>query len=380
MDAVFETASFNRRCAGTLGDRWQTEQGVDFMTTPNTDRVGMPSPCRPPQGLSYCFGSALLLFACTALGYGREIVTLEGDKLAKGQVEHLAFSPNGKILAIACSEGITICDVESGKRLPITFEGLQGNFHGLTFSADGKLLVASTGPLTYVLDVATGKKKHTFKPAEGEYLSMIAVSPDNKTLAIGGVSHAATLFDLETFKELAKLEDQKEIVDLAFDKTGERLATASKHGRIIIWDVKKREKLKTLDQSENSAIFHMAFSADGKTVINNGSFKSNALLRVWDVEKGEPRGTYGGRKPKTGEYGQFGYLALTPDAKTLYFTCGTLLAMIADIEGGSAPEPAPGFKPGSTIQAITLSPDGKLLAVAAGNEVKIVDAPKKKKE
>jgi hypothetical protein len=57
-----------------------------------------------------------------------------------------------------------------------------------------------------------------------------------------------------------------------------------------------------------------------------------------------------------------------------------LLGVIPDIDGGDEPQLAPDYKPGSGIRAIAISPDGKLLAVAAGAEVKIVDAPKKKKE
>jgi WD40 repeat protein len=327
-------------------------------------------------------GVSLLLLAAATPVNAREPLTLSEEELGKGitYVQHLAFSADSKVLAIAWDKGIVLWDVENGKKLDTVFE--MGGYGGIAFSPDGKLFAAADAHGTHVWDLATGKKKHTFKqsdPLSPEGRSN-AFSPDGKMLAVSGWNHSATLFDTDSGKEIAKLEGQKEVVTLAFDKNGETLATASKYGTVVIWDVKKREKIKTLDMSHISGIGSMSYSADGKSLVTDGRVKTYSMLAVWDVEKGEIRRTYGGVKPKLGDIAVYGAPKLTPDGKSLAFGCNMLLCVMPDIDSGDPPQLAPGYKSGSAIRAIAISPDGKLVAVAAGADVKIVDAPKKKKD
>jgi WD40 repeat protein len=334
----------------------------------------MPEPVRVLVRFMHCLGVPLLLVAFSGPSQAKDILTLEGEQF-KGGVDQVAFSPDSKTLAICCGDEITLWDVDSGKKLKTSFDEVRGN---LAFSPDGKLLIASSGTRIFVLEVATGKMKHMFKL---EAIGGIAISPDGKTLALGGEQHAAILLDLENYKELAKLEGQKRIVGLAFDKSGETLSTASRDGTTVIWDVKKREKLKTLDQSKISGIGSMAYSADGKTVVTNGSFKGSGLLRVWDVEKGEPRWTY--ENPKNGVQLLNGVrsLALSPDGKMLVFiTGGGFVRFIADLDKGGEIETALELTINDKWRSIAFSPDGKLIAVAGDKIVKIGEVPKKKKK
>jgi WD40 repeat protein len=213
-------------------------------------------------------------------------------------------------------------------------------------------------------------------------MGRIAISPGGKILAMAGKAHAATLIDLDTLKEVGKLGGQKEIVALAFDKTGETVATASRDGTTIIWDVKKREKLKELDQSHHSGIGTMAYSADGKTVVTTGSFKGNNFLRAWEVDKGEPRWTF--ENPKTGVQLLNGVrnLALSPDGKMLVFVAnGGFVRFISDLDKGADVETSSELSMNDAGgNLVAFSPDGKMIAVGVGRTVKIGDAPVKKKE
>jgi WD40 repeat protein len=328
-------------------------------------------------GLTSWGGVGILLLMVSGVSAAKEPLKLGGDELPGG-IRGLAFSPDGKTLAISCNEKIVLYDVEQGKKLPTTFrDGLDGcDVPG--FTADSKLLVAWQGQYMCVLEVATGKEKHGWNFKRDDVPMAIAISPDGKTLALAGRKGSVTLLDLESYKELAKLETQKEVRSLAFDKKGETLAAASKWGTVIIWDVEKRKEKTTLDQSHHSGIGWMAFSADGKTVLTTGSFKRNSFLRVWDVETGEPRHTYGGKEPKQGDFRGYQHLALAPDGKTVVLADTALLGMVADINKEDPPERVPGYEATDPIQVIAFSPDGKLLAVATRKQVIIMDAPKMK--
>jgi WD40 repeat protein len=183
----------------------------------------------------------------------------------------------------------------------------------------------------------------------------------------------------ENYKELAKLEGQKDIVGLAFDKTGETLATAGRDGTTVIWDVKTRKEKTTLKSGPGAMMGGMVYSDDGKTVVTKGPF---VPIVVWDVEKEQPRLTY--ENPKKGVQLLNGVsgLALSPDGKMLVFTTtGGFVRWIPDLEKGAPIETAEELRvPDSGSYPVAFSPDGKLIAVAANKMVKIGAVPEKKKE
>jgi WD40 repeat protein len=142
----------------------------------------------------HCLGLVFVLLAFAGPSQAKDTLTLEGEQFKSG-VERLAFSPEGKTLAIACgNDEITLWEVDSGKKLKTSFDEMRGNFHGLAFSPDGKLLIALGGGRIYVLETVTGKMKHM---AKFNGMGELAISPDGKILALAGKEGAATLIDME---------------------------------------------------------------------------------------------------------------------------------------------------------------------------------------
>jgi WD40 repeat protein len=250
----------------------------------------------------------------------------------------------------------------------------------VALSEDGKYLAANSGgTFTLVWDLPKAKKKHTFKRVDEVEGDSIAISPDNKTLAVSGWSHAATLFDLTTGKELAKLKDQEKILALAFDKTGETLAIASEDGSTVIWDVKKREKKKTLKGGHEGKIYTMVYSQDGRTVVTSGW---DEKIVVWDVEKGKPRLTHVTRKDAPHTLAMVNHLALTPDGERLAFASGPEVYLFDDINAENEP-----FYPiedlsllrKSNVHTLAFSPDGNWFAAGGSKIVRIAKVPEKRK-
>ena len=101
----------------------------------------------------------------------------------------------------------------------------------------------------------------------------------------------AILYDLATGKETATIDFDKEakgwcsVITLSPD--GKILAVAFESGAVVLWDLKKKEALRTIQASEDRAderIDVMRFSPDGKAIATSASQRKAEL---WDVATGK---------------------------------------------------------------------------------------------
>lgn len=133
---------------------------------------------------------------------GKEKAVLKGTKekpLDRGYA--VAFSPDGKLITSGHSKGQVAIWTESGEQVAITGPG-DGEVEDLAFSPDGKyLLTASSLQALQLWEVATGT---VAKAAVGHtsYISAVAFSPDNATLAVTAWSKRLWLWDTTQRPEL----------------------------------------------------------------------------------------------------------------------------------------------------------------------------------
>lgn len=111
---------------------------------------------------------------------------LEGYFPNHRPVHHLAFSPDGEILAVGSENGLVrLCRiVEARTRLTLKGEGPM--LHGLAFSPEGQTIATASGDGKVRLwDAGSGQLCETFDWGLGEIWA-VAFAPDGMRAAIGG--------------------------------------------------------------------------------------------------------------------------------------------------------------------------------------------------
>jgi WD40 repeat protein len=160
----------------------------------------------------------------------------------KGNVKFLAVSPTGPQLALGVrhEEGsdIYVVGIPDGK---VRHQFPAASFLGdLALSRDGRWLAASSGwPEHEIVIWDLQGTQQISIPFEDHALHTLSFSPDAGTFAGGGGSRGtgtALIWDVFTRKEIARLVQPEDVVQIAYSADGQFLALASE-SRVRIWNV-----------------------------------------------------------------------------------------------------------------------------------------------
>ncbi len=212
-----------------------------------------------------------------------------GVRPALGQsavVYALAFRPDGRHLAVAWSQRLTVFDAATGEA--VRDARYACGVHDVAYSPDGRrLAVALYDGTVRLLDAATGVERSAFgrHPAD---VRQVAFSPDGRRLA--SASYVGTLMAWEVTGERAFVGQahRREVNRLVYSPDGARLATASSDGTVKFWDANPGGELATL--RAHGRCCAAAYSPGGQYLATAGW---DGEVKVWDAEPdraGQPTG------------------------------------------------------------------------------------------
>jgi competence ComEA-like helix-hairpin-helix protein len=203
-------------------------------------------------------------------------------------VATVAFSPDGKMLASAGTD-ILLWNMETYQVIGKPLAGHTAGVLSVVFSADGKILVSSSADKTVILwNVATGQPIRRLNINVSTYA--VAFSPDGKMLA-GSSDGAIYLWNVATGEVIGQLSTKyssQVTTIIAFSPDGKTLATGDNNSTITLWDIASRQMIGQpfTEQTDSSwAIWSIAFSPDGKTLASGNQF---GTLILWDVATHRP--------------------------------------------------------------------------------------------
>jgi WD40 repeat protein len=149
------------------------------------------------------------------------------------------------------------------------------------FTRDGRSLLVTSGETrSFLLDSKTFKRLRTFHVS-----GTAALSPAGNTAAFGRDDGSVILVNLRTGAErpIARRATGR-VIAVGFSADGKTLATASDDGTVGLWDVPMATPRETFE-GHNAAALGTLFSPDGATLYSGSS---DGSVIVWDV-RGERR-------------------------------------------------------------------------------------------
>src|SRR5579883_1950949 len=293
----------------------------------------------------------------------------EGKRLARkttGQIAEVAFSPNGKLLAVGeCGKNwdtpcpIQLWDMDGAKEVR-TLRGLKG-WASFAFSPDGKSLIAagSLERTVYVWDANTGKELRRLRGDPWTPINGFLMCADGKTLVSNYQSeHSLRVWDLVSGKEVLSSGDAVcPVVSVSFSPDGRLMATGSYDGVIRLWDVAEKKVMWRFRQ-DPSWLASVQFSPDGRKLAAAGLHETKIL----DAASGKTLQRIKGTKDR---YATICSLVWSSDGKVL---AGWLREQrrLCLWDAGTGAELRRLDCGETSINALAFSPDSKTLAAAGG--------------
>jgi serine/threonine protein kinase/WD40 repeat protein len=231
---------------------------------------------------------------------GKELLNLKRLPRPSANATGLAFSPDGKRLANAYANSVSVCDSETGREL-LSLQAQNDDSPIIAFSPDGKRLAGRDSKAVKVWSAETGQELLSLE-GHRNLVSSVAYSPDGKQLASVCQGKTLKLWDAETGRELLSISDGGDW-SLAFSPDGKRLATnlnqspGETTGEIKIWDLQTGQELVSI-KGYSVNINGLVFSPDGKRLISGslhatrapgagGTRAYSGEVFVWDTHTGQ---------------------------------------------------------------------------------------------
>ncbi len=267
----------------------------------------------------------------------------------------LAFSPDGKIVAIGTGGAILLWDWQAKREASQLSNAPRPNISGilgLWFSPDGRWFAAALGGEGLrIWD--TKRWAEALRLAEE---TNIRFFPDGKKIIS---VNTGKIWDIARGKQIGRLENYADCVALDISADG-RSVTGYAMGRIRRWDaVTGKDRSLPAPSPRRIMIHQVGFLPDGKTVV---SASPDGSIRIWDAASGKElrtvvKGTVW--EPQTSKpifvrVAADGTIVVA-QGKRLSFFKGESKAEEIELEAETA--------------SLNLSPDGKTFVLAASNRL-----------
>jgi serine/threonine protein kinase len=159
------------------------------------------------------------------------------------RIEDVAFAPHNRWVAIAHGGVLSVLDI--AERRIIHRHAVPATIRSMDAIDSDFLYAACEDGAVRCISMSDGRETQTIA-CDHQPLSAVKLSPDKKTLAVGGVNFVSIL-EAVTGKERTRLPHRIAVGWIAFLDNGERLLTEDAEPRTHLWDLDSYQSLGTLE-------------------------------------------------------------------------------------------------------------------------------------
>ena len=297
-----------------------------------------------------------------------------GDRLAHLEglntwPQHVAYSPDGTVLAAADLQRIRLWTAPGGEELTV-LEGCEGPF---AWRPDGGGLVAKFKRTDAPYELRTfswpgGERTGAIADAHAGVVRQMTWSPDGALLGTSSDDGTLKLWGGEPLELVRALEGDVKVGRFAFSPDGARVAAITGKdpdgmfaaASVRVWDVATGEVVLELKDFPKG-LEPLAWSPDG-TLLATGERKG-ARARVWSIPAGETVHAFGGHRYWVS------HLDFSPDGRFLASGSANQVTVWSLDTGGAA------WRADAATQGLTdvrFSPDGgSLVTTSTDNSARI---------
>jgi len=163
-------------------------------------------------------------------------------------------------------------------------EGKSGTVWDLRLSKDAKLAVSCGRDSTVkIWNLMTGEVVRTFRASKPTLNTCLAISPDDKILAVGDMNGVITQYSMKTGNPEHEFKAHASYIQkIQFAQNGDVLITAGRDNEIKFWDTSSKKLIRAISAGQ-LWINSIAVSHNGKILATAGQ---DGNVSLWDVGTG----------------------------------------------------------------------------------------------